>query len=44
MKILKIYNFPAKLALHDYPDKVNPELHDEHEVALEQAAQPFGHC
>ncbi len=42
MKILKIYNFPAKLALHDYPDKVNPELHVEHEVPLEQVAHPFG--
>jgi len=28
MKILLIYNFPAKLALHADPDNVYPELHD----------------
>jgi len=35
-------NFPAKLALHALPDKLNPELHVVHDDADVHVAHPFG--
>jgi hypothetical protein len=35
-------NFPAKLALHALPDKLNPELHVVHDDADVHDAHPFG--